>query len=429
MDLISTAVTNAEPHLLIMLPFAVLLLAIAVAPLILRHHWERHYHELCATFAAITCGYYVFALGRGLRVLHAGADYLSFMVVVGAFYIVAAGLHIRTRGGGQPAFNTAFLFAGALLANLIGTIGASMLLIRPWIVMNRRRFGPMHTAFFIFVVSNVGGALLPVGPPLFLGYLQGVPFWWGVQRCWPQWVVTLAAILLVFYVLDSLSFRRSARTASAPPAPSPERWHCDGARNFLFLVVLLVALVALPAGWREAVMILTSFASFFLTPKRVHAANAFAFTPIREVAWLFLGIFGTMIPVLDYMKLHAADLGLHSDLQFYWASGILSGVLDNAPTYLTFFAGALGLYHLDLNETRDVLEFIHAHDGHLVAISLGATCFGALTYIGNGPNLLVKAIAEQAKLPTPSFFGYVFKWALPVLLPIFVLVSLLFFWK
>lgn len=425
----SVAAISTEPHPLIMLPFALLLLAIAIAPLVLRHHWERHYHKLCAGFAAITSAYYIFVLGRGARVLHAGTDYLSFIVVVGSFYVVAAGIHLRTSGTGRPAFNTGFLLAGALLANVVGTIGASMLLIRPWIVMNRKRFGSMHTAFFIFVVSNIGGALLPVGPPLFLGYLKGVPFWWGLQRCWPQWAVTLAAILLVFYLLDSIHFRRATKAANPPLTNAPEKWRCDGARNFLFLLALLVALIALPEGWREAAMIVATVAAFFLTPKRVRIANEFTFAPIREVAWLFLGIFGTMIPVLDYVKVHATDLGLHSDLQFYWASGLLSALLDNAPTYLTFVGGALGLYHFDLNESAEVAAFVQAHDHYLVAISLGATCFGALTYIGNGPNLLVKAITEHANVKTPSFFAYVFKWAAPVLLPIFVLVSLLFFWK
>ena len=191
----------------------------------------------------------------------------------------------------------------------------------------------------------------------------------------------------------------------------------------------MLALIVLPAGWRELVMAVAAALAYFRTPARVHAANEFNFAPIREVAWLFLGIFGTMIPVLDLMKTHAADLGLKTDLQFFWASGVLSALLDNAPTYLTFVAGALGLYHLDISQPADVLTFVHAHDHHLVAISLGATCFGALTYIGNGPNLLVKAITEHAGVKTPSFFGYFFKYAAPVLLPIFAIVSILFFRK
>jgi Na+/H+ antiporter NhaD/arsenite permease-like protein len=174
-------------------------------------------------------------------------------------------------------------------------------------------------------------------------------------------------------------------------------------------------------------MAATGAIGYFTTPKRIHDANAFTFAPAVEVAWLFFGIFGTMAPVLDYMKLHAGDLGLRSDLQFYWATGILSALLDNAPTYVTFFAAALGLHQLDTNNLADVARFVATHDRHLVAVSLAATCFGALSYIGNGPNLLVKAIADHAGMRTPSFFGFVFKWAAPVLLPIFALVSLIFF--
>lgn len=418
-----------EPSSLILLPFPVLLLAIALAPIVLRHHWEIHYHKLCAGLAAITCSYYVFALHSGSRVLHAGFEYLSFMIVVGAFFVVAGGIHLRVRGHGGPIMNTAFLLGGALLGNLIGTTGASMLLIRPWIAMNRRHFAGLHLVFFIFIVSNIGGALLPVGPPLFLGYLKGVPFWWALQRCWLPWSVTLGAVLVLFFVLDTRHARARVRIGNEAPGSSAGSWHCDGAINFLFLLALLTALMTAPAGWRELVMTAIAFAAYFVTPRQIHRANEFSFVPVKEVAWIFLGIFGTMIPVLDYMEIHAADLGLRSDLQFYWGTGVLSALLDNAPTYLTFLAGALGLHGLSMENAHDMSAFIAAHDHQLVAISLGATCFGALSYIGNGPNLLVKAIAEHANVKTPSFFGYVFRFALPVLVPIFVLISILFFRK
>ena len=410
-----------------MLPFAALLLSIAIAPLVLRHHWERRYHIVCVLLAAITGGYYVLALGAGTRVLHSGIDYLSFMVVVGSFYITAGGIRLQVKGEAQPARNTLFLLVGALVGNVIGTIGASMLLIRPWIAMNKNRFAGMHTAFFIFVVSNIGGALLPVGPPLFLGYLKGVPFWWGLQRCWLQWAVTLGCLLVVFYFADRANFRRAGAKSGNAISATDGKWKCDGAINFIFLLLILVTLIAVPAGWREVIMMLLAFLAYWRTPQRIHQANDFSWAPIKEVAWLFLGIFGTMIPVLDYMELHAADLGLHSDLQFYWSAGILSALLDNAPTYLTFLAGALGLHGLNMDDAGQMSEFIRQHDHHLVAIALGATCFGALTYIGNGPNLLVKVITEHAKIETPSFFGYVFKYAIPVLAPIFILVSILFF--
>src|ERR1039457_3420952 len=268
---------TAEPNWLIMLPFAILLLSIAFAPLILQHHWERHYHRLCIVLAGVVCGYYVFAIDAADRVLHAGRDYSSFMVVVGSFFVVAGGIHLRALGIARPADNALFLLAGALLANLIGTIGASMLLIRPWIGMNKSRFTGMHLAFFIFIVSNVGGALLPVGPPLFLGFLKGVPFWWALQHCWRQWLATVGLVLLVFFVLDLAASRKGNRESQLT------RWSCDGAHNFIFLLVILGALIAVPAGWREPLKSLTAVGSYLATPRRIREANRFTFAPLMEV--------------------------------------------------------------------------------------------------------------------------------------------------
>ena len=418
-----TSLPAREPPVSLMLPFALLLLCIALAPLMLRHHWERHYHKVCSGLAAVVCGYYVFALNAPARAFHAALEYLSFMAVVGSFFVVSGGIHLRAPAQAGSAMRTLFLFFGALIANIIGTIGASMLLIRPWMQMNRLRFCGLHLAFFIFIVSNIGGALLPVGPPLFLGYLKGVPFSWPLLRCWPHWTVTIALLLAIFFLLD----RRIPEKPDDQESTGSRGWHCGGKRNFFYMAILLIALILLPPGWREAVMIICAVISYSLTPSRIHEVNAFSFGPIKETGWFFLGIFGTMIPVLDYVELHARNLGLQSDAQFFWATGVLSALLDNAPTYLTFLAGALGLHGLEINNASDIAAFVREHDHYLVAISVGATFFGALTYIGNGPNLLVKAIAEDAKVPTPSFFAYIFKYAVPVLLPIFALISLLFF--
>jgi len=406
-----------------MLPFAALLLTIAIAPVLLRESWHKQHVKICAGFAALTVSYYVFALGSGSRVVHAGLEYASFIIVVGAFFVTAGGIHLQVRGRGTPAFNTVFLFGGALLGNVLGTVGASMVLIRPWIALNRNRFAAFHTVFFIFVVSNIGGVLLPIGPPLLLGYVKGVPFWWVAQRCWSPWVVTLGAILIVFYVYDRLNHRR------ADSKITEEKWRCAGGSNFLAMGAMLACLIFVPAGWRELFIAVIAAAAYRLTAAEIRQRNEFSFTPLKEIAWIFLGIFGTMIPVLDYMERHAGDLGIRSDLQFYWTTGGLSAVLDNAPAYLTFLAGAMGLHGLSIDDAQHLSEFVARHDHSLIAISLGATCFGALTYIGNGPNLLVKAIVEHAGLKAPGFFGYLFKFALPVLIPIFVLVSILFFWK
>ena len=427
MNLLSAAaLLPAEPAPLSMLPFALLLLCIAVAPVILRHQWERSYHLVAFGLAAITIGYYVFVLGDTTHMLSIGFEYFSFMAAVGSLFVVTGGIHIVVKGAAKPWINTLFLGLGSVLANFIGTTGASMLLIRPWIRMNRYRFTGLHVAFFIFLVSNVGGGLLPTGPPLFLGYLRGVPFWWGIKTCWQPWLVIFVLLLAVFYVLDLRNYRRAPKAVRRAFTAS-EEWRFDGLRNIWLMVIILGALVEAPAGWRELIMIAAAAVAYFWTPGAIYKGNEFTFGPIKELGWLFFGIFGTMVPVLDYMERHARDLGLHSDLQFFWYTGVLSGVLDNAPTYLTFLSGALGLEHLRITESREVAEFATAHAHYLIAISLGATCFGALTYIGNSPNLMVKAIAEHAKLNPPSFFGFVFKFALPVLVPIFILVSLLFF--
>lgn len=414
----------ASPTWLIMLPFAVLLLAIALGPVIAQHHWERHYHKLCIVLAGIVCLYYLFVLSQAARVIHAAIDYATFMIVVGSFFVVSGGIHLRAKAPSSPIRNTLFLLFGAVLANLIGTIGASLLLIRPWITINRGRNAPMHIAFFIFLVSNIGGALLPVGPPLILGFLKGVPFGWTLQHCWRQWLLTVGIVLLVFIVFDLIGLRASRKSIHEAKLTS---WRCDGAHNFIFLFVILAVLTAVPAGWREPLVILTALGSYLGTPQRIRDANDFTFAPLQEIGWLFLGIFGTMIPVLEFMEGTARTLGLNSDLTLFWATGLLSALLDNAPTYLAFFAAALGGYGLNTNDASHVARFLSENGRELVAISLGATFFGALTYIGNAPNLLVKAIAQHARVPTPSFIGYIWKFALPVLVPVFALLSILFF--
>jgi Na+/H+ antiporter NhaD/arsenite permease-like protein len=422
-------VPQSEPTLLSMIPFATLLVTIAVAPIFWGPPWHKHAPKVCTAFTAITVFYYLIALHSPSRVLSAAFEYASFIVVVGAFFVVASGIHLRVHGRSTPGLNAFFLLTGAVLANLLGTVGASMLLIRPWIALNRTRFAPFHAAFFIFVVSNIGGVLLPVGPPLLLGFVKGVPFWWVVQRCWAPWLVALIAVIVVFWVWDRMNFRQSVAPAreTEPNPPASGQWQCIGAANLLAMAAMLIILILVPAGWREALILVIALTAYWFTAPEIRRLNQFTFAPLREIAWIFLGIFGTMIPVLDYMERHAGDLGLHSDMQFFWITGMLSAVLDNAPAYLTFLAGALGLQGLSIENAGHIAGFIATNDHSLVAISLGATFFGALTYIGNGPNLLVRAITEHARVPTPTFFGLIFKFALPVLIPIFLLVSILFF--
>jgi Na+/H+ antiporter NhaD/arsenite permease-like protein len=422
-DFILAASPQIEPNPLIMLPFAVLLLCIAFLPFILKHHWERYYHLVALFLAAITCAYYLFGIRQAERILHEGGDYIRFMALVGALFVVASGIHVQIRGEATPFFNCVFLFIGTIAGSILGTTGASVLFIRPWIRMNKYRYTGLHTAFFIFLISNVGGGLIPMGPPLFLGFLKGIPFWWTIQHCWRAWSVALFSLLLIFYFLDRYNFRR-APSAVREEETRVRKIDLEGLRNVFFLTIVLGAIfIEHPLFLREVIMLAAAIGSYFVTPKTIHSANEFSFAPLKEVGWLFLGIFLTMIPVLDYMRFHARDLAIDSPAKFYWITGGVSAVLDNAPAYLTFLANALGRIGLGIEDPAALREFISSGTNQMVAISMGAVLFGALTYIGNSPNFMIKAIAEHQKLNTPSFVGFVVKFSFPILLPVFFLVS------
>ncbi|MFM8886581.1 MAG: sodium:proton antiporter [Chthoniobacterales bacterium] len=422
----SISATPIEPNPWMILPFMVMLLSIAFMPFIHLHWWEKNYPKVAVGLGAVAVTYYLVFLGQPGRVAEVAHEYLSFIALIGSLFVVAGGVHISVRGEATPLRNTIFLGIGAVIANLIGTTGASMLMIRPWIRMNKYRITAFHVVFFIFIVSNVGGALTPIGdPPLFLGYLKGVPFFWTAEYLWMPWLVVVGLLLIVFFVTDTFNFRRAPEVVREAET-AEEKFRVDGKRN-LFFIVLILAGVFLPVPWREIVMIGAALASWYATPRRIHEMNHFNLHPVKEVAWLFFGIFGTMIPALDYLQLHSNALGVETPLQFYAFTGILSAVLDNAPTYLTFLAAALGQKGLSLGDPADVAAFAYSHTPILVAISLGAVFFGAATYIGNGPNFMVKAIAQHAKVETPSFFGYVLRFSIPVLLPILILVGWLFF--
>jgi Na+/H+ antiporter NhaD/arsenite permease-like protein len=419
---------GVEPNPLMIIPFGLMLLAIALMPFIHKHWWEHQYPKVAAGLGAITAIYYIFFLGGGVRMLHVVHEYVSFIALIGSLFVVSGGIHIKVKGEAKPITNCVFLLVGAVLANFVGTTGASMLLIRPWIRMNKYRVTAFHIVFFIFVVSNIGGCLTPIGdPPLFMGYLKGVPFWWMLQHAWAAWLIGVLGLLGVFYIFDRANFLRAPKEVRAKEI-QPETWKIEGCRNLVFLLLILVAaFIKHPPFLSELLMIGAAIGSYFATPKQIHKANHFSFEPIREVAWLFLGIFLTMVPALDFMKMHAGELGLESEMMFFWLTGALSGALDNAPTYLTFLAAATGRRGFSLDNPADIQTYIAAHGHELIAISLGAVFFGALTYIGNGPNFMVKSIAEGAEVKVPSFFAYLFKYAIPILVPLFILISILFF--
>jgi Na+/H+ antiporter NhaD/arsenite permease-like protein len=407
------------------LPFGVLLGAIALAPLLAPDWWSRHYPKVALGLGVITLGYYLLVLGASDRVLQVAHDYVCFIMLVGSLFVVSGGIHINVKGEATPLANVGFLLVGAVLANFLGTTGAAMLLIRPWIRMNQYRVTAHHIVFFIFIVANVGGGLTPIGdPPLFLGYLQGIPFWWAAEHCWQMWVTGVGILLAMFYVVDRRNFIRAPREIRQRET-APETWKFDGLANLFFLAVILGAVfIRRPVFLREGILLAAALGSYFTTARSVHAANRFHFHPIQEVAVLFAGIFATMIPALDWLDLNArALLGAHpAPAVFYFGTGTLSGVLDNAPTYLSFLSALFGT-----SGARGIGELLSGDALNLAAISVGAVFFGAATYIGNGPNFMVKAIADREKVRTPTFPGFIVKFTLPFLLPMLLVVWLIFF--
>lgn len=427
---ILAALPAEAPPFYMLLPFVAMLLSIAAIPLIHKHHWERFYPAYAVFFGSLSVAYYLLSNQSLERMAHTGYEYVSFLALVGSLFVVSGGIHIEVKQGARPLFNVLFLLFGAVISNIIGTTGASMLLIRPWIRMNRPRVSAYHIVFFIFIVSNIGGCLTPIGdPPLFLGFLKGVPFWWTLQHCWPAWLAGVGTMLAIFYAVDWRNYNRGLANRveeTSNDSPAAARIQFSGGVNLIFLVFILGSIfLKRPLFLREVIMVAAGVASYFVTSRQIHRDNDFNFEPIKEVAWLFLGIFATMMPALDYLQVNATKLGLSTDWHFYWATGLLSGVLDNAPTYLAFLATAFGMHNLEFETGMG--QFIAEHGGLLLAISVSSVFFGAITYIGNGPNFMVKAIAERANVETPGFFKYIVCYSLPILLPVLFFIGILFF--
>lgn len=413
-------------------PFGLLLAGMALGPLLFQPWWVRHYGKAAVALGAITAGYYLCWLppAAARTVGRAAHNYLGFIALVGSLYVVSGGIHIRVKEGATPGGNVIFLLVGALLANVLGTVGASLLLIRPWLAGNRLRLGAHHVIFFIFLVCNVGGCLTAFGnPPLFLGCLMGIPPWWVAQRCWPMWLCGVGFLLAVFYLVDR---RHAGLTPVAAPNAASAPWAVQGLWNLVFLGIILAAIfVKKPDFLSEGLMLAAAAASYLTTPQCIHKANQFDFHPLGEVAVLFLGIFATMLPALDWLQLHARTvLGAEpSSGAVFWASGILSSLLDNAPTYLSFLTALFGTQGQSLGHPAEMARLLQREPlRHAVAaLSVGAVFFGGCTYIGNGPNFIVKAIAEKQHIPLPGFVGYILKWAVPVMLPLLVMIWILFF--
>ena len=428
-----------------MIPFGLMLLTIAVAPLLVEHWWESNKHKLTvALFLGVPTAVCLISGGMLHELEHQlFGDYIPFIVLLLSLYVITGGIHLSGDIKAKPWVNTSFLGLGWLLASFMGTTGAAMLLIRPLLTTNQQRKHKVHTVlFFIALCANCGGLLTPLGdPPLFMLFLRGAEFTWFFSM-WAPWLVTGVLLMVIYFLLDTYYYKREHWTALSADHREHTPLQIEGNVNFVYLlgVVLTVAFVnegiipemgdAHAPMWlkymREIVLVSLTLLSLYTTKNKVRfVMNKFSWAPIIEVAVLFLGIFTTMTPALAYLNTNAELLGLDKTWQFYYASGALSSFLDNTPTAVAFHSVASGL---DPNQLAAFGEGMMAGIPVILlkAICMGSVFFGAMTYIGNGPNFMVKAIAEENGVKMPSFFGYMFKFSLIVLLPIYILVQLIF---
>jgi len=426
------------PPLWASLPFLFMLLTIALGPLFFNTWWEHNKNKLFVSFAlAIPTTIYMLINGLEMNIVHNLVfDYVPFIILLGSLFVITGGIKLEGDIPAHPITNTIFLAIGAVLASIMGTTGAAMLLIRPVINTNSERKFKTHTIlFFIAIVANCGGLLTPLGdPPLFLLYLKGAGFTWFLTFT-KEWATVNGILLLIYFIYDSYYYKKELPQDIIRDETEIKPIRISGKFNFLFLlgIVLSVAFINenyIPAirenqylsFLREAAMLMFGILSVIFTSKKLRTENKFTWGPIIEVAYLFLGIFVTMVPSLIYLQANAASLGLTTPAAFYYAAGSLSSFLDNAPTALAFYEVAKGMLASfpGANIVAGIPEAL------LAAISLGAVFFGSMSYIGNGPNFMIKAIAEENKISMPGFFGYMLKFSLVVLLPVYILVQLLF---
>jgi len=399
-------------------PFVGLLLSIALLPLRAPRFWESHRNKgLVAFLWSLPVAAY-FLLNAPHELLLSIKDYASFLLLLTALFVISGGIVLKGDLKATPEVNTLILAIGAVLANFVGTTGASMLLIRPLLQTNSERRRTIHVPiFFIFLVSNIGGCLTPLGdPPLFMGLIKGVPFFWTL-RLFPLWAVMVGGVLLIFYLYDRAQYAKEEARDLIRDRRRVVPLGLSGTVNFLWIAGV-VAAIFLPFPYREGILVLMTILSLLTTRKACRTDNKFTYNPIIEVAVLFAGIFVTMVPALLILNARGAELGIAKPWQFFWATGSLSSFLDNTPTYLAFFSLAQGL---GLNGPMMGIPTLV-----LKAISAGAVFMGANSYIGNGPNFMVKVIAEEYRLKMPSFFGYM-AYSCGILIPLFVVVTLIFF--
>lgn len=434
------------------IPFVGILLSIALMPLWTPNFWHHHFPKVSAFWALVMAipFIYFFKGNAVYSIAHIFiVDYIPFIILLWALFTVSGGIYIKGSLRGTPAVNSLLLLIGTILASVIGTTGASVLMIRPVLRSNSWRKYRVHTiVFFIFLVSNIGGSLTPLGdPPLFLGFLHGVPFFWTL-KIFPQMAFASVILLFLHLIIDSYWYKKEDESALQHSDTEPLK--IEGALNFIFLAGIIGAVLfsgtvrmgeidifgihqTIENLIRDAILIGMGFLSLVFTKPEVRKGNEFSWAPILEVAYLFAGIFMTIIPALAILK--AGENGALSFLikavntpaHYFWATGTLSSFLDNAPTYLTFFNSAIGKFYPGVPEAEAVARLIVEKIPYLVAVSAGAVFMGANTYIGNAPNFMVKSIAEEAGVKMPSFFGYMFKYSIPILVVLFIVMTFMFY--
>lgn len=419
------------------IPFLFFLGTLALGPTYFHEKWEKY--DIHTVFILVLGIFIALSMKFGIQSSYLSVkhtffhDYVPFIIMMGSLYVVSSGIHITTKGSLKPLHNVIFLFCASFCASVIGTTGASMLLIRPFIALNHNRRNKTYLiVFFIFLVSNIGGSLTPIGdPPLFLGFLNGVKFFWTLEHIFTPMVIITSVLLMIFYFFDKKHYKN--RLEDVVNHNEVEKFSIHGTHNFIFILLILLSVIissinmekyALP---RDIALVLITLAAYASTQKNVYHMNRFSFHPLREIALVFLGIFVTLIPITA--MLHGGGEGVFSEitgyvnpngfpdpLKYYLMTGFLSGFLDNAPTYLLFFHMAGG----------NAESLMTTHGITLMAISMGSVFFGALSYIGNAPNLMVKAIAERAQVTMPSFGGYMV-WSFGILAPVLLIFGLIYF--
>lgn len=426
------------------LPFAFLLLSVAIVPLISEKFWEKNFTKIILGFTGITLFSDLFILHDIKTPILSIIEYLQFIIFIAVLYIISGGIYLEINKKGTPVVNCLLLLIGAFISNFIGTTGAATLLIRPFMKINRGRLEPYHIVFFIFIVCNIGGSLSPIGdPPLFSGFLKGVPFFWTLKHNILPWIIANGLLLLIFFFLDS-----NNKKSCCEVIDKSKIINVQGKMNFLYILLTLIAIFINPiiipsiptinvfgheiAFIRELILIAIGICVYKTSNKEILEKNEFTLAPIHELCILFLGIFITMAPALHIIedKLQYIDHSIITPTLLYWVAAFFSSFLDNTPTYINALAVCMSINNADISNIHDVLAFSEGLYPNSIeflrTICLTSVFFGGFTYIGNGPNFMIKAIAEKNGVKMPSFFTYILKYSIVYLLPILTLIWFLF---